>query len=78
MRKGKISCKKQFLLFPKMFSNLYGTYLSFEMHFKMLSAFCFTLNQSKILSSGNGLVLFLFKKVTETLSGYIIWLYHLS
>ena len=26
------------------------------MHFKMLSAICFTLDQSKILSSGNGLI----------------------
>ena len=27
----------------------------FEMHFKMSSAICFNLDQSKILSSGNGL-----------------------
>ena len=37
-----------------MFSTLYGTYFSFEMHHKMLSAICFNLDQSKILSSGNG------------------------
>ena len=42
--------------FLTMFSTLYGTYLSFLMHFKMSSAICFNLNQSKILSSGNGLV----------------------
>ena len=35
-----------------MFSTLYGTYFSFQMHFKMLSAICFNLDRSKILSSG--------------------------
>ena len=38
-----------------MLSTLYGTYFSFEMHFKMSSAISFNLDQSKILSSGNGL-----------------------
>ena len=38
-----------------MFSTLYGTYIPFHMHFKISSAICFNLNQSKILSSGNGL-----------------------
>ena len=41
-----------------MFSILYGTYFPFEMHFKMLSAICFNSDQSKILSSGNGLILY--------------------
>ena len=41
--------------FLTMFSILYGTYFSFEMHFKMLSAICFNLDHSKILLSGNGL-----------------------
>ena len=49
MRKGEISS------FLKMFSTLYGIPFSFFMHFKMLSAFFFNLDQSKILSSGNGL-----------------------
>ena len=40
--------------FVTMFSTLYGTYFSFQMHFKMSSATCFNLDQSKILSSGNG------------------------
>ena len=53
VRKGKIACKKQFILFS-VFSTLYGTYCS--MHFKMLSAVCFNLDQSKIFSSGNGLI----------------------
>ena len=39
-----------------MFSTLYGTYLLFEMHFKMSSPVCFNLDQSKILSCGNGLM----------------------
>ena len=38
-----------------MFSTLYGTYFPYQMHFKMLSAICFDLDQPKILSSGNGL-----------------------
>ena len=38
-----------------MFSTLYGTYFSFEMHFKMSSSICFNLDQRKILSSGHGL-----------------------
>ena len=38
-----------------MFSTLYDTYFPFEIHFNMSSAICFNLDQSKILSSGNGL-----------------------
>ena len=41
--------------FLTMFSTLYGTYFSFGIHFKMLFAICFNLDQSKILPSGNGL-----------------------
>ena len=41
--------------FLTMLSTLYGTYLSFWMHFKMLSEICLNLDQSKILSSGNWL-----------------------
>ena len=37
-----------------MFYTLNGTYL-FEMHFKMLYAICFSLDQRKKISSGNGL-----------------------
>ena len=39
-----------------MFSNLYGTYFPFGMHFKLSSAICFILDQYKILSSGDGLI----------------------
>ena len=40
-----------------MFSILYGTYFSFQMHFKMSAFFFLNLDQPKILSSGNGLTL---------------------
>ena len=35
------------------------------MHFKMLSAICFNLDQSKILSSGNGLKKYNLSKLTH-------------
>ena len=38
-----------------MFSTLYGSYFSFQMHFEMSSAIYFNLDQSEILSSGNEL-----------------------
>ena len=41
--------------FFTMFSTLYGTSFSFYIHFKMSSAICFNLDQSKILWSANGL-----------------------
>ena len=37
--------------FLTMFSTLYGTHFPFQMHFKLLSAFFFNLDQSKILLS---------------------------
>ena len=46
--------KKAVSPFLTMFSTLYVTFFSFKMHFKM-STICFSLDQSKILSSGNGL-----------------------
>ena len=45
--------------FITMFSTSYGTYFSFQVHIKMSSAIYFNSDQSKILSSGNGLRLFL-------------------
>ena len=52
------NCLKQAISpFLTMFSTLYGTYFSFLIHFKMSSEICFSLNQSKILLSGNGLIL---------------------
>ena len=36
--------------------NILFIFFSFQMHFKMSSAICFNLDQSKILSSGNGLI----------------------
>ena len=38
------------------FSTLYDTHVLFKMHFKMSSVMRFNLDQSKILSSGNGLI----------------------
>ena len=58
MKKGEIACYKQFLLFFTMFSTLHGIYFSIYTHFEMLSATSFKLDQSKILSSGNGLSIF--------------------
>ena len=55
VRTGEIACSKQFPLFSQCFLPYFGTYFSCEMHFKMLSAICFNLDQSKILLSGNGL-----------------------
>ena len=41
-----------------MFSSLYSSNFIFQIHFKMTSAISFNLDQSKILSSGNGLNMF--------------------
>ena len=49
-----------------MFSTLYGMYFSFQMHFKILSAICFNLEQSKILLSGNGLT------ISQTSPGFYV------
>ena len=38
-----------------MLSTLFSTYFPIQMHLKVSSAICFNLDQSKILSSGNGL-----------------------
>ena len=52
VRKGEIACNKQFFLFSQCFL----PYMVLIFHFKcMLSAFCRNLDQSKILSCGNGL-----------------------
>ena len=55
MRKGEIACNKQFLLFVLCFLPFLALIFSFYMHFEILSAICFNLDQSKIMSSGNGL-----------------------
>ena len=56
MRKGEIAWNKQFLLFLQCFLPYVALIFSFSMHFKMLSAICFSLDLSKILSSGNELM----------------------
>ena len=56
MRKGEIACSKQFLLFSQCFLSNPMWHLFFILNsLKMLSAICFNLDQSNILSSGNGL-----------------------
>ena len=57
MRKGEIACYKQFLLFSQCFLPYMVLIFHLKMHFSMSSAICFNLDQSKILSSGNGIVL---------------------
>ena len=54
VRKGEIAYNKQFLLFSQCFPPYMPLY--FQMHFKLTSGIWFNLDQSKILSSGNGLV----------------------
>ena len=53
MRKGEIACNKQFLLFSQGFLP-YIALFSLIYNFKMSSAICCNLDQSKILLSGNG------------------------
>ena len=55
-RERRKNCLQQAISpFLTMFFILHDTYFSFQMHFKMLPAICFNLDQSKFLSSGNGL-----------------------
>ena len=56
VRKVEITCHKQFLLFSQCFLPYMGLILHFKCTFKMSSAICFNLDQTKILSSGNGLI----------------------
>ena len=55
VRKGEIACIKQFLLFSQCFLHYMTRIVSYQMHFNMSSAINFSLDQSAILSSGNGL-----------------------
>ena len=54
MGKGEIARNEQFLLYP-VFSTSLENFLLFTSNSKLLSADCFSVDQSKILSSGNGL-----------------------
>ena len=60
MGKGEIACYKQFLLFPQCFQKACFQGASKGVivweWVKMLSVICLNLDQSKILSSGNGLI----------------------
>ena len=55
VRKGEIACNKQFLLFSQCFLPYMGLIFHFKCTLKMSSAICSNLDQSKNLSSGNGL-----------------------
>ena len=55
-KKRRDSLKQAISPFLTVFSTLHGTDFSFSIHFKLLSAISFSLEQSKILSSGNGLI----------------------
>ena len=77
VRKEKIARYEHISPFPTVFSTLFKNFQSFSSHLKLLSANCFNLDQSKILSSGNGLTVFrtistlttLTKKAFENIEG---------
>ena len=56
VKKGETACNKQFLLFSQCFLPYMALILNFNCTLKMSSAICFNLDQSKILSHGNGLI----------------------
>ena len=61
-RENRRNCLQQTISpFVTMFSTLSGTYFLFSTCFEMSSAICFNLDQSNILSSGNGLKDFFLK-----------------
>ena len=49
--KRRICLKQPISHFLRRFSTLYGTYFSFQMHFKMSSAICSSLDQSNTLAA---------------------------
>ena len=63
--KEKLLVKQAISPFLTVFSTLYNTYFSFQMHFKMSSAICFNLDQSKTLSSANRLTLYQNEKILD-------------
>ena len=56
VKKGEIACNKQFLLFSQCFPPYIAHIFNSKCTLKLLSANGFNLDQSKILSSGNGLM----------------------
>ena len=54
VRRGEIACYKQFLLFSQCFLPLIALMFHFTCTLKMSPAICFNLDQSEILSFGNG------------------------
>ena len=55
VRKGEIACNKQFLLFSQCFLPYMAHIFQFKCTLECICIFFFNLDQSKILSSGNGL-----------------------
>ena len=55
VRKGEIDCNKQFLLFSQRFLPYSALTFYFDCTLKISPVICFNFDQSKILSSGNGL-----------------------
>ena len=55
VRKGEIAFNKQFLLFSQCFLPYMALIFHFKWTLECRLQFCFNLDQSKILSSGNGL-----------------------
>ena len=56
VRTGEIACNKKFLLISQCFPPYMALSFHFKCTLKMSSAICFNLEQSKFLSSGNGLI----------------------
>ena len=55
VRKGQISCDKQFFIFSQCFLPYMALIFHFKSTLKCRLQLCFNLDQSRILSSGNGL-----------------------
>ena len=76
MRKEDIPCNKQFLLFSQCFLPCMPHIFHIKCILKMLSAICFILDQSKILSPGNGLGLLLYSKLLIVLGSELHGIYY--
>ena len=71
-RKGEIACNKQFLLVSQFFLPYEVLILHYKCTLKMSSAICFNLDQSKILSSGNGLIEWCLLTLSQTSPGFYV------
>ena len=69
LRKGKAAHNEQFSSFPTVFSTCLKTFMPFLSNLKLSSLTSFSLEESKILSSGNGL--------SES-EGTVVWFFDLQ